>query len=182
MSDYAPGTVAIATVNGTKGVKVFRYRDVYGHNRWDSQEPIMGSGSFSVVVHDDKDVTDIKPLVVLDLGHHPAMYVHALRWVEHQSGQGEPFVPSPANERNDACWMADQIEAQTKPPRIPEPGLWGVVSARLTEECQAENCKGPLAGDFIHSTDGSWRNADTGFGVVWLELDSPTLVREGVQS
>jgi hypothetical protein len=111
-------------------------------------------------------------LVTIDADHPGVQYL-VKQWVPIYSGLSDRSTAATA------VYLRDQIAAQT---RIPEPGLWGVVSARLTEECQAENRKGPLAGDFIHCTDGSWRNADTGFGVTWLELDNPVLVREGVQS
>ena len=69
---------------------------------------------------------------------------------------------------------ADQIEAQTKPARIPEPGLWGVVEAssiyvndRLTY--------------VHHNKPGPWAWATQSRGSCkWDDLIDPTLIREGL--
>lgn len=79
-------------------------------------------------------------------------------------------------------WIADQIEEQTKPPRIPEPGLWGVVEASLAV--------GPRK-RFVHverkaGTPGYWSGMtapwldDNGIAHHWRDLVAPTLVREGI--
>jgi hypothetical protein len=157
MSDYTPGTVAIATVRGVKGVKVLRGVD----GNWSVSSSLNGQ-----YWHGGETVTDIRPLVVLD----------------PDSDLMRRFMKFGHQGCSVSRDLREEIAAQIKSPRIPEPGLYGVVSARLTEECQAENRKGPLAGDFIHSANGLWQNVNTGFGVTWLELDNPVLVREGVQS
>jgi hypothetical protein len=65
--------------------------------------------------------------------------------------------------------IADQIEAQTKPPRIPEPSKYGVVIASsqgVREEYVSEG--------------KAWRGLDSGSFLDWEDLEDPVLVREGV--
>jgi len=66
--------------------------------------------------------------------------------------------------------LADQIEAQTKPPRIPEPSLYGVVSS--------EDDRG-LTTYFWHS-HGGW-HGENGSLVEWDDLVDPVLVRDGIE-
>ena len=76
--------------------------------------------------------------------------------------------------------IADQIEAQTKPPRIPEPGLWGVVEA----EAKGVNGNTVTARKrwvrdeqgWIEVAGNGWRVSDFKY------LVDPVLVREGVRS
>jgi hypothetical protein len=154
VSTYEPGTVAVATVRGVPNVRVFRYRE--GEKlRWDSGERIDDG-----IVHPDHLVTDVRPLVVLDLGSAvPAVVVNVLR---------------------KACYnrLADQIEAQTKPPRIPEPGLWGVVEAHTAYDSTRRHF-GRVPDDYnddkqwIDSFDKHWRK--------WDDLIDPVLVRDGIE-
>ena len=68
--------------------------------------------------------------------------------------------------------LADQIEAQTKPPRIPEPGKYGVVkaSAPVTNAARYE-----------WTNEGRfWRSLLTGDFAEWSALIDPVLVRPGV--
>jgi hypothetical protein len=65
--------------------------------------------------------------------------------------------------------IADQIEAQTKPPRIPEPGLWGVVEAARYASTRR----------WVHHEEERWIS-DTGAILRWEDLRDPVLVREGV--
>ena len=65
--------------------------------------------------------------------------------------------------------IADQIEAQTKPPRIAEPGLYGVVSS--------EDDRG-LTTYFWHS-HGGW-HGENGSLSEWEDLVDPVLIRPGV--
>ena len=66
-------------------------------------------------------------------------------------------------------WLADEIEAQTKPPRIPEPGLWGVVE--------------DSAGDvWICTEPHRWTRIVDGVEWPWVDLIDPVLIREGVKS
>jgi hypothetical protein len=68
-------------------------------------------------------------------------------------------------------FTADQIEAQTKPVRIPEPGLWGVVEASWDVTVRTV---------WVHDRFG-WAS-HSGQTVPWVDLIDPTLVREGVAS
>ena len=64
--------------------------------------------------HEARHITDARPLITLDLEDHGRVNAANLAQVLREDGY--PY-------------LADQIEAQTKPARIPEPGLWGVVEA-----------------------------------------------------
>jgi hypothetical protein len=104
-------------------------------------------------------ITDARPLIVLDLDD-PQRLVTILR----------------AN----CLWgLADQIEAQTKPARIPEPGLWGVV------EAVARGC-GQTRFTFVRvsleASLGQWVDVEDGSSLDWSELIDPTLIRDGIES
>ena len=97
-------------------------------------------------------ITDARPLIVLDLN-------------------GERSVTLLARHLRNGYWndIADQIEAQTKPVRIPEPGLWGVVEAGGYRWVRYS-----LAGcdDWVDLL---------GKQNEWDVLIDPTLVREGIE-
>jgi hypothetical protein len=95
------------------------------------------------------DVTDVRPLVVLDLSWADSVPV----LIDQLRGAGYVY-------------LADQIEAQTKPPRIPEPGLWGVV------EDGGEQ--------WVRGLEGWVRATSQGMHMNWYDLIDPVLVREGV--
>jgi hypothetical protein len=136
MTAYEPGQIAVATVRGVPNVRVMRGDGIFKNN-WYSNRPVTGSlTSFS-----DREVTDIHPLVVLDLEKH-----------------SEPAIADLVRQLRRDRWhlVADQIEAQIKPPKPAEPtGLGAVVedadgnrwvrafSLRLawTDTLFAENCR-----------------------------------------
>ena len=74
-------------------------------------------------------------------------------------------------------FLADQIEAQSKPPRIPEPGLWGVVEA----VGQRDMYEARERLTWVRTDGDVWRNDSCGYGVAWGDLENPTLVRPGIE-
>jgi len=105
-------------------------------------------------------VTSARPLIVLDLtDHNPAVLVDVLAC----NGYGE---------------LADQIEAQTKPARIPEPGLWGVVEATLEDSLSI--APGTFRFVRIHTGPRHWMRTETTVCFDWSELIDPTLIRKGL--
>ena len=167
MVAYEPGTVAVATVRGKKGVRVFRTASARNdaYSVW--RHPVVDGHHSSYPC----DVTDIRPLVVLDPDEDLAVWrtaeglVPSLRRYAKGLGSGHPAGSYLLRT------IADRIEAQTKPPRIPEPGLWGVVEASCP--CDEERVQ------FVQWSGGSWR--DRGVDAhYWGELINPTLIRDGV--
>jgi hypothetical protein len=145
MTDYKRGRVA--TVEIASSSRLLGIRGVGG---WYSDK-------FGFTP--DGNVTDVRPLVVLDLD-----------WAES--------VPVLIAQLRGAGYVhiADQIEAQTKPPRIPEPGLWGVVEAAVPES-------GGSRWPFVHDTDqgsSEWTCVNDGDHYDWDALIDPVLIREGV--
>jgi hypothetical protein len=125
-------------------VRVFR-----GEGFWRTAVECGGN----VTHHDFNDgVTDVRPLIVLDLGTSvPAVVVNVLR---------------------KACYyrLADQVEQQTKP-RIPEPE-WGQKVTAST--------KGGKRREFVHAFHQSdvgtvWTDA-RGFHAAWSDLIDPEAV------
>ena len=153
MSTYPVGTVAVATFKGRENTRVFRTSDWW----------IAADAEGGTIHHSRCDlITDIRPLVVLD----PA---------DTRVSQFVKFW-LPDGGRSFASVVAQLIEAQTKPPRIPEPGLWGVVEASYAGEKRER---------YIHTdraASACWIGAETATGgyVLWAELDNPVLVRDGV--
>jgi hypothetical protein len=152
--DWKPGTVAKATVRGVPDVTVFAF--VAG--TWVSGEDVEGTR-----VHGALRVTDVRPLVVLDIedaGLSGSYDVRRINLLEHLR-----------KGTNVAQHLADLIEAQTKPPRIPEPGLWGVV--------EAPTQRGGYVWQWVHHPKDVWLNAE-GDSCPWAKLVDPVLVRDGV--
>jgi hypothetical protein len=105
--------------------------------------------------------------VTLDLPDGPSVYIEHLRSCR--------CANAPTSHCEAARAIARQIEAQTKPPRIPEPGLWGVVS---------EGEPGKFEGTRYVRDDADptfpWAVV-AGFNrVAWHEIDQPVLIREGL--
>lgn len=159
MSTYEPGTVAVVTWdNAPKGRSdVTTERAIY---TTDDHWSLMSGWRHSI----GKDVpTEVRPLVVLDLDD-PAFTVTALR----------DTLPEMARDHDrgdvEVLRLARQIEAQTKPPRIPEPGLWGVVEAQIGGE-----------GFTFVNRGAGWVCVDDGALWEWSRLIDPTLVRPGIE-
>lgn len=148
--DWPVGTVAVATVRGIGGVRVMRC-SAYSDLPWVSAHR-SPERDFR---HGDRHVTDVRPLIVLDLGG-----IDVAELLDDLRGGAA------------ALDVADQIEAQTKPPRMAEPGLWGVVSASVRG-------RGSEGFDFIHS-HGVWLG-ERGGQFTWDELIDPQPVRPGIE-
>ena len=166
MTDYKPGTVAVATVRGVRDMRVFRddgggwYSGVFVNGRW---------------WHSDSKVTDVRPLMVLDPKDVPGP-----SFCGRQTGGLRSYAASLRKDGYHSAadvfgYLADQIEAQTKPPRIPEPGKYGVVRA-----------SGQGLDNVEWVNEGKWWvSLDEGISqprrwAEWRELEDPTLIREGV--
>ena len=163
MSAYPLGTVAWADIDGVGSYKVMHIGTENG-TAWAHTNDETGQ----VLTSQDR-LSNIRPLVVLDLEvigkHLPTRgdwseAVHSLR---HKKDPAAFFT---TNLR-----IAEQIEAQTKPPRIPEPSLYGVVSS--------EDDAG-LTTYFWHS-HGGW-HGENGSLVEWNDIHSPKLIRDGIEA
>jgi len=180
MSPYEPGTVAVATVRGVKGVRVFcTTNTTMGHVEWALGERVarFDGDSYGSGFAKPHDVTDVRPLVVLDLDEYDSQkFAGILRAILR--GEGEGGFAGPWARTADS--VADQIEAQTKPPRIPEPGLWGVVEASR----QFPDGKGFGPAEWVHTNRAGtpWYCAQFDVHAGWHLLIDPTLIREGVES
>lgn len=142
MSNWPAGTVAMATVRGIRNVRVTRL----SNGLWVSADP-SSTGSR---INTDEQVTDVRRLVVLDLPDEAwALAVRTLR----------------ATGYSYDAKAADQIEEQTKPLRIPEPGLWGVVVA--------------WDGRHYLRINSAWRHIG-GNRVTWDEIADPVRIRPGI--
>jgi hypothetical protein len=165
VAEYEPGTLAVATVRGQKDVRVVSCGRGGRHEFWWSPEFVVEWRQ-----HDDRHVTDVRPLAVLDPKDYPRL---SRAWentsVAMKQGHSLPFVLDR---------LRKDIEAQTKPPRIPEPGLWGVVEAKPStdpETKRQEFVRYPSQGDSPDRWESKW------FGsMAWDELLDPVLIRPGV--
>jgi len=157
MSDWQPGDVCIATVRGVKGVRVFRRTD-----HW-----VTGIRVGAECVHHNTYVTNIRRLIVLDLDAVPLSHDTP----DVVSGLRDPKSMSTAKS------IAKEIEAQTKPPRIPEPGQWGVVGARYTTYND-----GDVFYEWVKVGPHNWMSKSFPTVTTWDDLVDPVLVREGVES
>lgn len=160
MSTYEPGTVAVATVRGVPNVRVIRRATGWAHDY------VKRLG----FTPDDElgRVTDIRPLVVLDLADNPIG--------GHEYARTELLRSLRAEQTLTGSWLADQIEQQTRPPKPAEPtGLGAVVE--------------DARGDFWVYT--GLRNAKDGETRLWFhgslpadyaDINAVKVLSEGVQS
>lgn len=146
-----------ATVRDVPDQTVIRVSEMIG-KWWISAASIEG-GRW----HDDSQVTDARPLTLIDIGDNSPLVVRALTFAAKDPTNGDARVIF----RN----LADQIEAQHAPPRIPEPGLWGVVEANLAHSGERF--------PFIHYEHG-W-GARASHICHWSELKDPVLIRDGIE-
>jgi hypothetical protein len=154
---FKPGDVCVATVRGVPNVRVFHY-EYDGVRGWCSDEQVEGETD-----HAEYVVTDIRPLVVLDLD---AGEVAGLVDVLNRSADGMASVHPGLSGK-----VARQIEQQTKPPRIPEPGLWGVVSVERPDGLT----------DYYTCGPGGWFS-ERGEHFNWESLPgTPALIRPGIE-
>lgn len=157
MSEFKPGTVAVATVCGVPNLRVFRYDHGF-ELRWQTT---------GFTTHNDADVTDVRPLVVLDLAEQPFPASGVDKFIENlRSG-------SIARE-----WVADQIEAQTKPPKPTEPlGLGAVV-----EDAEGRRWVRSRLTELQGLLGVVWENSQTLSHNHWNNIDAVRVVHEGVSA
>lgn len=114
-----------------------------------------------------------KGSVVLD-PEHPSIRYFIGKWVDVLPGEASGIETTVGAAR----YLSQQIEAQAKPPRIPEPGLWGVVESTVTYEGTTYSTSlvrhpGPGTANCWLDRSGSWFS--------WDDLIDPVLIREGVE-
>jgi len=162
---WAPGTVAVATVWGVPNVRVIAYHDDFGDWHWFSSIR-AGAGRF----HEPDQVTDVRPLVVLD----------PEKFSGHLSDSYEDGVETAIQCLREtgsrvAGLLADQIEAQTKPPKPEEPlGLGAVV----------EDAEGQVWVRFktaeIRPWRRNWPGDDVWSSEFFSDIDAVRVLSEGV--
>lgn len=171
MTVYEPGTVAVATVRGVPNVRIFR-SGCPSHMGWEFNHPDSKGRTWAAdgAYH----ITDIRPLVVLDLSDSPRGADNNYPMWLQQSADCDEVNTRPINYRPDFLrWLADQIEAQTKPPRIPEPGKYAVVEAMVDGmDARREFCR-------LESDAEGWSGAGAWF--YWRDLLDPVLIRDGIE-
>ncbi len=165
MSDHPPGFYAVTSWRG-KNQWAFRTRrgdDI----RWCVFDAEVGDTRGL----EDAEVIDVRPLVVLDLDADEARRTaHLLRKVD-----GSTTLPYDDHDRMQA--LARQIEAQTRPPKPPEPtGLGAVVKDRNGDRWV--RCRKQSRGLF----GVVWENERSCQHSHWGGLDAVEVLSEGVPS
>ena len=154
MTTVEPGRVYLATVRGVPDTLcIVRRYDRLAHD-------LIGDMGATYLA----DATDfVGPLVVLNIDNETASELRGCSDTLHEHGY--------SNSGDFLSDLADEIAKQTKPPRIAEPGLWGVVSTGLGDSLLHH----------MHRMDGGWVDQD-GCLRDWPDLLDPVLVRDGVAS
>lgn len=158
MSEYEPGTVAVATVRGVPNVRVFRYSEV----SWVSSEPVKHT-----LVHHEVEghVTDVRPLVVLD----PEDREQVERLA---SACRAAFGWRTGADENDVTQTQVALRSLTRPPKPDEP------KGRYAE---VEDGDGYV---WFRDPVGSWRRVDSPGNYVchmWESVPAVRVLSEGVQ-
>ena len=172
---YAPGTVAKVTLRrlmadgkpraNDAGDTYLAFWDDY-NRQWVSAEAgaLATAGDFWHF--------DVRPLVVLDLDEAPRGAGNNYPQWLLQAASSDQASSGRTNYRPGFLrWLADQVETQTRPPRIPEPGLWGVVEATGATMPRRR---------WIHHEEDRWV-CDTGVWRYWDDLVDPVLIRDGIE-
>jgi hypothetical protein len=150
MTDYKPGTVALIHLRDGSVVRAFRTDLNRGVRAWTGVDLRYFLQS---------DIVRIDPLVELNpifLSGPSGEVAAALRLLGNRA----------------ATHIADQIEEQTRPARIPEPGIWGIVEASISVD--------PKRRKYVRHSAGTWFSMARGL-FEWDDLIDPVLVREGVE-
>ena len=156
MSDYKPGQVARATVRGVPDVLVARTSDQMPWIRLDG--PAVGSLWLL-----DEHLTDVRPLILLDLGDDAADVVEYLK-VATDGFDKAAYGMEAWGGRGPLRKIADQIEKQTKPPRMDEPGWGSIVVAHTKANLTRRR--------ILRTGGGVWEDED-GRGHMWSDLIDP---------
>jgi hypothetical protein len=153
--------VAVATVRGVKGVRVALADPKDYASPWiilDGDD----AGDWAPIMK----MTDIRPLVVLDFRDWtPECPRLVAEWIRGRASDHN--CPSGSA----ALMVAQEIEAQTKPPRIPEPEQFGVVVASCPCDQEAQVNWVLISGVWLDR--GGDRHG-------WDSLIDPVLIREGL--
>ena len=170
MSTLKPGPYK-ATVRGVPDTTVLAAEGVGDNERWVTAARIGGD-----FWHRDSMVTGARPLIVLDptAPHTAKMLVETLNVAQARIGNSAYDGDRQSEFIEHLQWLINAIEAQTKPARIPEPGLWGVVSALIEGDR-------PVVGDlneWVKRIDG-WHCPIHGHRP-WDDLIDPVLIRHGL--
>ena len=173
MSDHKPGTVALVTFQPDDMLSRCTLRGI----RWAAGWHVVDVGGSYELVH-DRYVTDVRPLVVLDLGDTPLGDTDPASWLRDFAKVADAL---PARDWTFRVALlnsiADQIAAQTKPPKPAEPtGLGAVVE-------DAEGVRWILV-DRRNGVAG-WHHCDASLDRPWRFYDDITAFRvlsEGVQA
>jgi hypothetical protein len=163
MSTYEPGTVAEIGWPMTSG----RERALFDGDFWQTESGIRV---------DAQHTTDVRPLIVLDFADAPwGMGGSYPTWLR-RSASHDAAAQASGNYRPEFLrWLADQIEAQTRPPRIPEPrGQWAVVEATGVHGTRFQAVRWTALGD------RAWLDA-SGTWFEWSDLIDPVLIRDGIE-
>ena len=157
-----------ATVRGVQDQTVMVDEDGFGFTA------VRVKGAYS---HDDVDITDARPLIVLDIA----------TWFPHRAAAIiADFDKMSLGDPGSDAFLIDvltQIEAQTKPVRIPEPDPGEHVTA-----CVMSTPERPET--FLHlrlrklrnETPYDWACLTTGHCYMWDSLIDPTPIRDGIES
>lgn len=119
MTEYTPGQLYLATVRDEMRVRVMRTS--HSHFGWVSEMPVQGRHE-----HFDEHLKNVHPLVTVD----PRVGGSGIgiEWWLRDSARHLRHAHQNTRARVLESF-ADQIEKQLPKPRIPEPNIYGVVTA-----------------------------------------------------
>lgn len=176
---YEPGTVAVATVRGVPNVRVMHLADAAGAGLAVGTKWISQSGVECYYAHREDQVTDVRPLVVLDPDDRQQAERFARGYIAVHQYSKTPWGER-EQESRDTIISAVQgaFRSLTAPPKPPEPtGLGAVVRGRDGREFVRVCSRHP--GDDGHD----WR-ADGALGSdssnrAWRDIDAVEVLHEG---
>ena len=173
MSTYEPGTVATVTYR-TNRHRAMR-TGVPSNPGWE----ISFAEGRTWVSDRTCEVTNVVRLVVLDpeASPEPLNDLFAATFLDSAAEIVEKKVKRQVREVPFLRWLADQISEQSKPPRIPEPGLWGVVEAGWDSRGEA----GLPRAEWMRVQGNLWHSTIAGVSVAWSDLVDPVLIRDGIE-
>lgn len=169
MSTYEPGTVALA--RATNPVTERRCGAMFRVTRYAHGWAVLSDPDDFFNDEEQAGFIEIvRPLVVLDLEDLAGQLAADVRFAASVLDDGRSGMEDEAERLRD---LAGQIEAQTTPPRIPEPVRTGALVR--------EGDGGPL---WARTDEDTWVSLDDGTAGVckpWAFIEDPVLVRDGIE-
>lgn len=165
-------------VSSWRGKDLWAFRARRGEaNRWVDMWCVQQDDDGDTRGLEDSEVTDVRPLVVLDPDQCPYGLTGTFWWLRRLADEDAARAGSETPRLSVLRWVVGQIEAQISPPKPAEPGKYGVVLAGDGREWLRYTDREINGFDWVRPHT----NVVDGTAYArWRDLDVVRVIREGV--